>query len=298
MKPFGTFLLMLLAAAVAAVVTYLVLSNRHLRERLAQQETTVQATAPTVTQRLSLPSTNPAPAPWRPTKLAPSQPAATAEPTSAVAATTTSEPGAVTLHATASGPRSGPALLVAGPPVVLGGGNWIRYDALPGSKVRIEGTSSLHAWEVNGSIIGGSLELQNGFLEAGLLKATVRIPIRTLKSYQKKMDEVMQETMAMAQFPNLDYQLLELHPKPAAETGKFEFDAVGALTLHGTTLTNSMPVTIEQLEKSTQLKVTGQTPLKMTDFGIQPVDVNLGIGHITTGDDVTVTFEWRVGRKE
>jgi polyisoprenoid-binding protein YceI len=176
----------------------------------------------------------------------------------------------------------------------------VTYNALPGSKVKIEGTSSLHAWDVNGSIVGGSMEVDPKFPDAGTVKPTAlaKIPIRTLKSYQKKMDEVMQETMEMAKFPGIEYKLIELKSKGAPKDSKYEFDAVGALTIHGTTITNTMPVTIEKLEGGAKLKVAGKTPLKMTSFGIKPVDVNLVLGHITTGDDVTISIEWMLGRKE
>ena len=176
----------------------------------------------------------------------------------------------------------------------------VTYSAQPGSKVKIEGTSSMHDWDVNGSIIGGTMEVDPKFPDAGTVKPTVavKIPIRTLKSYQKKMDEVMQETMEMPKFPTIEYKLTELKPKGAPKDGKYEFDAVGDLTIHGKTVSVTMPVTIEKLEGGAKLKIVGKIPLKMTMFDIKPVDVNLGVGHITTGDDIKLSFEWLVGKKE
>jgi len=177
----------------------------------------------------------------------------------------------------------------------------VTYTAQPGSKVKIEGTSSIHDWDVNGSIIGGTMEVDPKFPDAGTVKpaVVVKIPVRTLKSYQKKMDEVMQETMEMPKFPTIEYKLTELKPKG----GKGEFDAVGDLTIHGKTVSTTMPVTIEKLATKTEaggamLKISGKTPLKMTTFGIKPVDVNLVVGHITTGDDLKLSFEWVVGEKK
>ena len=34
----------------------------------------------------------------------------------------------------------------------------VRFDARQGSKVRIDGTSNIHDWQVEGSLIGGSIE--------------------------------------------------------------------------------------------------------------------------------------------
>ena len=174
------------------------------------------------------------------------------------------------------------------------------YKADQGSKVKIEGTSSIHPWDVNSSVIGGMMEVDPKFPDAGTVKPTaqVKIPVRTLKSYQKKMDEVMQDYMEMAKFPSIEYKLTELKAKGAAKDGKAEFDAVGDLIIHGTTKSVTMPVTVEKLEDGAKLKVTGKTPIKTTDYGVKAVDVNLGIGHITTGEDVTISFEWLLKKQQ
>ena len=184
--------------------------------------------------------------------------------------------------------------------------NLVRYDAQPtGSKVKMEGTSTIHDWTVESPLIGGYMEVDAGFPESALTntaaaKPTVQvtIPVRTLKSYARKMDEVMQEHLNMAKFPKIEYRVIELKPKVAAGTaGAVQFDAVGALTVSGTTVTNTMPVTIERVEGG-KLKVTGSTPLKMTDFGVQPpAPTILGMPVIKTGDDIKISFEWLTARK-
>jgi polyisoprenoid-binding protein YceI len=173
----------------------------------------------------------------------------------------------------------------------------VTFDAQPGSKVRIDGTSSIHDWDMNGSIIGGKLEADAKFPEAGADKATASavIPVRTLKSYAKKMDEVMAEAMGMAKFPRIEYKLTALKPKSNAGA-KYEFDATGTLTIHGVTTTNTMPVSIEK-QSDGKLKITGATPLKMTSFGVPPPCPALAMGMIKTGDDIKVSFEWIVAPK-
>src|SRR5215471_970347 len=83
----------------------------------------------------------------------------------------------------------------------------IRYNAKPGNlKMRLEGTSNIHDWQVEGAIIGGFLEVGPGFpVEAGQdiqpgpvpAQAEAFIPVASLKSidkngrpYSDKMDEV------------------------------------------------------------------------------------------------------------
>lgn len=175
----------------------------------------------------------------------------------------------------------------------------VRYNAASGSKVKIEGTSSIHDWTMDGAIIGGYMEVDEGFPESALAggaaakpKVEVKIPVSSLKSYAKKMDEVMQEAMEMAKFRIIEYKLVEL--KPAADspkTGALKFDAVGELTVHGVKQPLTMPVTIEK-QADGKIKVLGKTKLKMTSFGVKPPEPNLPMGMIKTGDEITLSLEW------
>lgn len=191
-------------------------------------------------------------------------------------------------------------------------GSIVRYDAQPGGgKVKIEGTSSIHDWNMESPVIGGFLEADAGFPESALKggaakpKVEIKIPVRTLKSYNKKMDEVYQEHMEEPKFKFMEYKLTELKPKgDAPKGGKCEFEAVGTMTIHGVSKSLTMPVTIEKAEvekdgkKSPQLKITGTTPLKMSDYSVKPPCPNIpGVGQITTGDDIKVTFEWSPRQK-
>ena len=75
-----------------------------------------------------------------------------------------------------------------------------------------------------------------------------------------------------------------------------QFEAIGELTIHGVTKTITMPVTIEK--KDGKLKIIGSTPLKMGDFKVEPPKLSiLGMGSITTGDDIKVSFEWLTAPK-
>ena len=182
----------------------------------------------------------------------------------------------------------------------------VRYEAQPaGSKVKMEGTSTIHDWTVESTNVAGFIEADSNFPESALKdpKAAkpavqVSIPVSTLKSYATAMDEVMQDHLNMEKYPRIEYRLIELKPKSAAgATGPLQFDAVGALTVSGTTCTNTMPVTIERMGK-TKIKVIGSTPLKMTDFDVVPPAPRiLGMPLIKTGDDIKISFEWLTEQK-
>jgi polyisoprenoid-binding protein YceI len=195
------------------------------------------------------------------------------------------------------------ALLVAG---ALWAAGWVKYEAQPtGSSVKIDGTSTLHDWTVEGKLIRGSMEFEEGVeidptqktipgLKAGKLNARVEVSIlvRSLKSGKSSMDSVMQQAMKQKEFPTIEYRMKEMVLKEPHTSGTpFVFDTKGELTVAGVARTNLMQVAIDRIDKD-KLKATGSTNVKMTDFGIQPPSPKMAAGLIKTGDDVKITFEW------
>jgi polyisoprenoid-binding protein YceI len=192
------------------------------------------------------------------------------------------------------------ALLMAALP--LRAADTVKYVAQPGSEVKIDGTSNIHDWTVKGQIISGFMEVSSAF-EKDLKAVTpapkvdVSIPVRSLKSGNGKMDEVMQEHMNMKQFKTITYQLtsLTLKGEPKAANGPAEYTSTGDLTVSGAKKTIEMPVTIERMDGG-KLKVKGSIPIKMTDHQIKPPAPALAMGLIKTGDDVKVSIEWIVAK--
>ena len=178
-----------------------------------------------------------------------------------------------------------------------------KFEAQPNSKVKIDGTSTVHDWTVEGGIIGGAMELDSKFVaeptkaQPGAVPAKVEatIPVRSLKSYKKAMDDIMHAAMKQPQYPRIEYRLTELTLKetPKSADGPFTFDSKGQLSLAGVTNKVSFPVTMTRSGKT--VKTTGTTNVKMTSFGIQPPAPKIALGLISTGDDVKLTFEWVTG---
>jgi polyisoprenoid-binding protein YceI len=190
------------------------------------------------------------------------------------------------------------ALLLAGS---LSAQTWTRYEAQPGSKMKIAGTSTVHDWTVESGIIAGSVEVDAAFPAEPDAKATpgkvnarvqTTLTVRSLKSGTKAMDDVMHEAMNMVAFPKIEYRLTEMTLKAPATGPTLQFETKGELTLSGVTNKITMPVTMDRSEKG-KLKFSGETTVKMTSFGIKPPAPSLGLGLIKTGDDVKLTFEWK-----
>lgn len=191
-----------------------------------------------------------------------------------------------------------------------------RFNAKPGLlKVRIEGTSNIHDWQVEGKIIGGFMEVGPNFptkpgqeIKPGKVDAKVQafVPVRSLisvekdgKPYNTKMDDIMYDKFLAQQFPRLIYTLNELVLKeaPKAKDQPYLMDATGELAVAGVTNKLSMPVNVTP-QADGMIKITGTAPLKMTSFKIEPPAPAIAGGLIKTGDDIKILFEWVVAEKK
>lgn len=178
----------------------------------------------------------------------------------------------------------------------------VRYTAKAGSKIKIEGTSTIHDWAVETSLIGGFMELGPDFPldpsknpAPGKINAKVEtlIFVSSIKSEKKNMDEVMYDTMKQKDHPKITYKLQSLTLKETPKPGQpMVFDSVGTLNVAGTMTTNAIQVTMEPQDNGEKIIVKGNTTMKMTDFGMKPPAPAVGLGLIKTGDEVKVSFEW------
>jgi hypothetical protein len=188
-------------------------------------------------------------------------------------------------------------------------------SARTGGKIRIEGTSNIHDWQVESALIGGFIEVGPSFpTEPGQtvapgkveVRAEIFIPVRPLASIEKDgrpystaMDDIMHDKLRMADCPRILYRLTELVLKelPKTKDAPYLFDSKGELVVAGVTNQISMPVNITPLGDQ-KLKITGVVSLKMTDFKIDPPAPKIALGLIKTGDEVKLFFEWIVVQKK
>jgi hypothetical protein len=194
------------------------------------------------------------------------------------------------------------------------GGAMVSYTTATGSAVtniiRIEGTSSVHDWRVQGPIIGGTVQLPTGFpptegkqQPAGPLPVTasVFIPVRSLKSlqangrpYSDAMDEIMYGKLLAQSSPRIFFTLTTLNAKQEVAAGSPAVcEASGNLVVAGKTNAITMPVTVASGAEG-RIQFSGSVKTKMTDFGIQPPEPSLGAVSIKTGNEVTLRFTWWV----
>ena len=165
-----------------------------------------------------------------------------------------------------------------------------------GSKVWIEGTSNVHAWKAEASVVTAEIELDASGLAAapGKLVKTVSIviPVTALKSGHGKMDENMQKALKSDKNPEIRYNLTSIEALPGDTKDAFILRASGTLTLAGVEKALTMDIAATRLADGT-IKATGTVPVKMTAFAVKPPTAMLGT--IKCGDDVQVRFDLVVG---
>lgn len=160
-----------------------------------------------------------------------------------------------------------------------------RFAAATGSMIRVEGTSTLHEWKMEGAAI-------NGQIDSTRPNAVVTIPVATIRSSHTKMDKLMAEALKAKEHPEIRYELLETSPIPNADS--FTLKTRGRLTIAGVTREIAMDVQGTR-NADGRYTLTGQAPVKMTSFGVKPPVAMMGT--IKTGDDVKVTFRWVVEKQ-
>ncbi len=185
----------------------------------------------------------------------------------------------------------------------------VTYSAKTGSLLKISGTSSVHDWEVKTLLIGGRMVWDSSFpldpSKAELPKLTttpkvsVIVPVRNIESGKQRMNEVMHGAMNAQKHKFARYNLKEIKviDKKRKAGDPIVFNTKGTLNINGKSAPVSMQISIAKREGD-KLKVSGKTKLRMSQFGITPPAPKIALGLITTGDEVSVEFEWFVAPKK
>lgn len=167
-----------------------------------------------------------------------------------------------------------------------------RYTPAAGSFVRIEGTSTLHDWTMEGTTIAGSVTappIEQWTNAAPPSEASVSIPVASIRSEHAKMDKLMADALKAGANPAIRYELT--HAVLAQPGPTFVLNTRGRMTIAGVTRDVGLQITGNRNANNTYT-LTGQLPIRMSDYGIKPPTAMMGT--IRTGNDVKVTFRWVV----
>ena len=170
--------------------------------------------------------------------------------------------------------------------------------AVDSARITISGTSNVHAYtasttavRLTGAQLASTVTGPN-FWElvtkpGGLEAFEVAIAAASLSSPKEGLDKNMHKALKVAEHPDITFRLVRL--EAGATPGSLQ--AVGTLRIAGVAREVTLP--LETALASGALKVTGELPLLMTDYGITPPKAMLGM--LKTDPKVTVMFETVLG---
>ena len=169
-----------------------------------------------------------------------------------------------------------------------------RFATATGSVVKVEGTSTLHDWTMEGTTIQGEIDAPTPDNWNAPAKAVITIPVTSIKSEHGKMDKLMADALKAKAHPEIRYEMTAATPKNATAAA-FVLATRGRLTIAGVTKEIEMDVQGSR-NADGRYTLAGTAPIRMTSFGIKPPTAMLNT--IKTGDDVKVTFRWVVEKAD
>lgn len=172
------------------------------------------------------------------------------------------------------------------------------HDAAPGSSLSIttavlsiNGTSTMHPYTVSTKALKATAGLATAadvkaLLQPGALQGfELQIPVSTFTSDKDGLTKQMFKAMKADKHPVIAFKLTgyATEPSPTGMTIK----PAGTLTVAG--VEKPIDMVLEVKEQNGALHVRGSRDLLMTDFGIKPPTMFMGM--LKTDDKVMITFE-------
>lgn len=193
------------------------------------------------------------------------------------------------------------AVLATGTMSAQTGGPGTRLVLEEGSRMWIEGGSSLHDWScevpeldleaeltetVEADADGGAPAEVSGF---------VTVPVKAIRCDKEQMDGNLRKALKAKEHANIEFRTVRPATLPEVRgTEPVSVVLEGELEVAGT----ARPVQVEAevtREEDGSLRVRGNRALLMTDFGIKPPTAMLGL--LKTHDEMRVRFDLRVGAR-
>ncbi len=154
------------------------------------------------------------------------------------------------------------------------------------SSLKIEGTSTMHDWEIKADGMDGTMEVDIYDDSIDIKALKLRVPVKSLKSGKGPMDANTHKALKANDHPYITYELSKINKMTAAGNGIINLVTEGRLTVAGQTRTLSIPIKAKVLQHGIEL--SGTTSFRMTQFKVEPP--SFMFGSVTTGDDITIHF--------
>lgn len=152
------------------------------------------------------------------------------------------------------------------------------------SKIVIEGTSSVHDWEIEMTDFACKAKVANNE-NLSVSDVNVTCEVEKIKSHNRIMDNKTHKALEGDDYPEITFR--STSEATINENGS-NASLKGELTIAGKTKTVSLPFTLQSANQN-QVQVSGKVPVKMSDYGIEPPTAMMGA--LKTGDEVEIVFD-------
>ncbi len=159
-----------------------------------------------------------------------------------------------------------------------------------GGSVTVTGTSSLHDWEMKLSSFQASADLNKSDENTFVVEnAVFTANANDLLSDNSMMDNKAHDALEAEDHPQISFHQTGTSLISSGEKGTVKVN--GQLTIAGEK--NPVDMTFDAvLNDKQELKISGKSSLKMTDFNIDPPKAMFGT--IKTGDEITVSVSLKL----
>lgn len=150
----------------------------------------------------------------------------------------------------------------------------------PESKMWVTGTSTVHDWTCDVKDVTGSVTASVADAVTSISDGTFSVPVENIDCDSRTMNKKVNQALNDKDTPTIIFVL-------GSTTVGDQIQVTGDLTIAGVTKQIVFPVSTTQ--SGSTLTFTGEVPVVMTDFNVDPPTAMLGT--LKTGDEVKVHFE-------
>jgi polyisoprenoid-binding protein YceI len=155
------------------------------------------------------------------------------------------------------------------------------------SSITIEGTSTLHEWDIEVEEFNGYAEIESNSEEIQINGGRVVCEVASFESGKGRMNKEVYKAMKSEDYPEVTFNYVRTEDF-VRNNNKLSVNAIGELTIAGTTRTINTTITGEYREGV--LKLEGTEHFKMSSYGVEPPSVMFGT--IKTGDKISIKYSF------
>ena len=161
------------------------------------------------------------------------------------------------------------------------------YKVLPGSHIKVNGTSNLHDWTMLATNFSCTA---NVTLKADQLQdisgLNFVLPVKNLKSKEDLMDTRAYKALNAEKFNQISFKLTDAVVNAQQKSVK----ATGSLTISG--VTNQVVIQANYTTSGDEILFKGSKSIKMSDFKIKAPSFMMGA--LKTGDEVVIDISLKL----